>query len=77
MFSKYSDVIEWLEKESITEPDKIDHIINTVTDMVAAAFSKPRQCVINLSKRESFDSISREEGKILNFYFKLLRKYMG
>ena len=76
LLAQYNDVIQWLENKAITEPDKTEHIINTVIDIVAAAFSKPRECVINITKRKNFDGISEEEEKILNFYFRLFRKWM-
>ena len=76
MFTQYNDVIQWLEKKTVTEPEKTEQIVNSNIDMVSSAFGKPRAYINNLVNKNSFEGISKEEEKILNFYFKLFRKWM-
>ena len=76
MHRKYQDVIIWLEKKAITEPEQTEQIINHNIELVANAFNKSTGYIHNLVRSDDFSNLKTEDEKIVNFYFGLFRKRM-
>jgi len=76
MNTRYKDVIEWLENKAITDPEKTEEMIVSNIHFVSTAFGKPYSFVDNLVHKKSFDELSPDENKIIEFYFKMYRRRM-
>jgi hypothetical protein len=77
MNTRYKDVIEWLENKSITDPEKTEQIIESNIQFVSTAFGKPYSYVDSLVYNKSYNELSPEENKIIEFYFKMYRRRMN
>ena len=76
LFTKYNDVISWLEHKKLGDPTAVQYIKKHNLNIVAEAFKKPVNFVEYLVENDDIKAITIEEKKIIEFYFKLFRKRM-
>jgi hypothetical protein len=72
--SEYKDVIGWLRKNMESNPAGTAKIISSYINVITYAFDKPYQVIDELVNRTEFDSLNKEEIKILELYYSLLQK---
>jgi hypothetical protein len=77
VFAKYNDVISWLEGKKLGDPTVTHYIRKHNLDIVAEAFKKPVNFVEYLVENKDIKTITKEEKKIIEFYFNLFRKRMN
>jgi hypothetical protein len=77
VFARYNDVISWLEGKKLGDPTATDYIKKHNLDIVAEAFKKPASFVEYLIENKEINTITKEEKKIIEFYFKLFQKRMN
>ena len=76
LFTKYNDVLSWLEHQKLGDPNAIHYIKEHNLNIVAEAFKKPVNFVKYLIENNDIKTITKEEREIIEFYFKLFRKRM-
>jgi len=77
VFAKYNDVISWLEGKNLGDPTVTHYIKKHNLDIVAEAFKKPVNFIEYLLENKEINTITKEEKKIIEFYFNLFRKRMN
>jgi hypothetical protein len=77
MNKKYKDIIEWLEHKAIQDPENTERMVQSNIQIVSLAFNKPYDYVDRLVHRKGLDELTKDEKKIIEFYFKLFRKRMN
>ena len=77
VFNQYSDVISWIEEKNLDDPIATQYVKKHNLDIVAEAFKKPVNFIEYLLEDKEINTITKEEKKIIEFYFKLFRKRMN
>ena len=77
VFTQYNDVLSWLEEKNLGDPTGAHFIKKHNFDIVAEAFRIPANFVEYLIENKAINIITKDEKKIIEFYFKLYRKQMN
>ena len=73
---EYMNVIDWLNKNMKSDPFRTAKLISSHINLMTYAFDKTYRDVDQLVNSTDFDSLNKEEIKILKFYFELLEKQL-